>query len=48
MDVAASSAKFCAITWGADQHGFVACYLLGDKALRLEDFVDSNNRTGEH
>ena len=47
MDAAASSAKFCAITWGEGQHGFIACNLLGDKALRLEDFVDSNNRSSE-
>ncbi len=47
MDAVASSAKFCAITWGEKQQGFVACNLLGDKALRLEDFVDSYNRTSE-
>ncbi|PXX45019.1 hypothetical protein [Undibacterium pigrum] len=47
MDAAASSAKFCAITWGEGQHGFIACNLLGDKALRVENFVDSNNRTGD-
>jgi hypothetical protein len=28
---------FCEIAWGNNQHGFVACKLLGDKALRLED-----------
>ncbi|WP_162044166.1 hypothetical protein [Undibacterium sp. YM2] len=47
MDAAASSAKFCAITWGEGQHGFIACNLLGDKALRLEDFVDSYHRSSD-
>ncbi len=28
---------FCEITWGENQRGFVACNLLGDKALRIED-----------
>ncbi|MBC3910222.1 hypothetical protein [Undibacterium umbellatum] len=47
LDVAASSGKYCAISWGQGQQGFIACNLLGDKALRLEDFVDSYNRTSE-
>ncbi|MFZ6741844.1 hypothetical protein ACO0LC_01280 [Undibacterium sp. JH2W] len=47
VDVSASNTRFCAITWGAGQQGFMACNLLGDKALRLEDFVDSYHRTGE-
>lgn len=29
--------EFCEITWGNNQQGFVACKLLGDKALRIED-----------
>lgn len=50
MDVSASSAKFCAISWdseGEKQQGYIACNLLGDKALRLEDFVDSYNRNSD-
>ncbi|MFZ6871634.1 hypothetical protein ACO0LF_06125 [Undibacterium sp. Di27W] len=46
LDQSASTDKFCAISWGEGQQGFIACNLLGDKALRLEDFVDSENRTG--
>lgn len=45
LDVAASSGKYCAISWGQGQQGFIACNLLGDKALRMEDFVDSDHRT---
>jgi hypothetical protein len=28
---------FCEITWGNNRHGFLACKLLGDKVLRIED-----------
>lgn len=47
LDTSASNGKFCAITWGQGQQGFIACNLLGEKALRLEDFVDSYHRSSE-
>lgn len=37
VDAAASNQQFCAIRWGTEQQGYVACKLLGEQALRLED-----------
>lgn len=38
---------FCEITWGNNQHGFVACKLLGSKALRIEDVGAKPKEYGE-
>jgi hypothetical protein len=32
-----SNADFCEISWGNNQHGFIACKLLGEQALNLAE-----------
>ena len=47
MDASMPGSKFCAIRWGQQGYGYIACNLLGEQALRIEDVADSILPSGE-
>jgi hypothetical protein len=47
VSLVAQHDKVCEIAWGKDQHGFVACKLLGDRALTLAETANASTPDGK-
>ncbi|MFZ6871633.1 hypothetical protein ACO0LF_06120 [Undibacterium sp. Di27W] len=48
LDAAASKGEFCAISWGQGQRGFIACKLIGNQQLSIQDLIDNLDKSDDN